>query len=78
MRGLDGGQACGVAASALLTCRPLTPWHGFAWCRIKDLFSVCVCMEDGPPKPDPFPVARACQLLGVAPKDTIMVRSGRV
>lgn len=37
------------------------------------LFECCVCMEDGPPKPDPFPVTRACTLLGVRPQDTIMV-----
>jgi phosphoglycolate phosphatase-like HAD superfamily hydrolase len=26
---------------------------------------VCVCMEDGPCKPDPFPVRSACEQLGV-------------
>lgn len=33
--------------------------------EIADLFDVRVCMEDGPPKPDPFPVTKACELLGV-------------
>lgn len=30
-------------------------------------------MEDGPAKPDPFPVTRAAELLGVDPKDTALV-----
>ncbi|CAN0305684.1 unnamed protein product, partial [Hapterophycus canaliculatus] len=30
-------------------------------------------MEDGPAKPDPFPVIRAAKLLGVNPKDTALV-----
>jgi len=33
--------------------------------KLADMFDVCVCMEDGPPKPDPFPVKKACELLGV-------------
>ncbi|CAN0013266.1 unnamed protein product [Choristocarpus tenellus] len=37
------------------------------------LFKVCVCMEDGPPKPHPFPVARAAELMGVNPKETALV-----
>jgi histidinol-phosphate aminotransferase len=32
---------------------------------IRDLFSVVVTMEDGPPKPDPTPVRRAVDQLGV-------------
>ena len=30
-------------------------------------------MEDGPAKPDPFPVAQASKLIGVDPKDTALV-----
>jgi HAD superfamily phosphatase len=30
-----------------------------------DMFDVKYCMEDGPSKPDPEPVRRACQMLGV-------------
>lgn len=30
-------------------------------------------MEDGPAKPDPFPVTRAAELLGVNPEDTALV-----
>eukprot|EP00752_Nemacystus_decipiens_P005173 g4694.t1 len=37
------------------------------------LFKASVCMEDGPAKPDPFPVARAAELLGVKPQDTALV-----
>lgn len=36
-------------------------------------FPNCVCMEDGPPKPDPFPVLRACELLGLPPHDCLMI-----
>jgi HAD superfamily hydrolase (TIGR01548 family) len=42
--------------------------------KIDHLVKTCVCMEDGPPKPDPFPVKRACELLGVeCSPDVIMV-----
>jgi histidinol-phosphate aminotransferase len=33
--------------------------------EIRDLFAVVVTMEDGPPKPDPAPVRRALERLGV-------------
>ena len=35
--------------------------------NLDHLFRVCICMEDGPPKPDPFPVRCACERLGVPP-----------
>ena len=35
--------------------------------KLDHLIRACVCMEDGPPKPDPFPVQRACECLGVTP-----------
>jgi HAD superfamily hydrolase (TIGR01548 family) len=35
--------------------------------NLAHLFKAHACMEDGPPKPDPFPVQRACELLGVSP-----------
>lgn len=42
--------------------------------KIDHLFDVCVVMEDGPPKPDPFPVLRALELMKVQPgKEVIMV-----
>ncbi|CAM9307501.1 unnamed protein product, partial [Sphacelaria rigidula] len=40
---------------------------------LSGLFKVCVCMEDGPAKPDPFPVVRAAELMGVDPKNTALV-----
>jgi|EP00624_Nannochloropsis_granulata_P003961 imidazoleglycerol-phosphate dehydratase len=49
-------------------CDKFLETHGIA-----HFFRVCVCMEDGPPKPDPFPVSRACTLLGVAAQDTLMI-----
>jgi len=41
--------------------------------KLEKYFKVCVCMEDGPPKPDPFPVAEACKLLGVAPSKAVIM-----
>lgn len=49
-------------------CDKFLETHGLA-----HLFRVCVCMEDGPPKPDPFSVSQACTLLGVEPQDTLMI-----
>ncbi len=49
-------------------CDKFLQTHGLA-----DFFKACVCMEDGPPKPDPFPVQQACKLLDVAPQNTLMV-----
>ena len=40
---------------------------------IDHLFEVSVCMEDGPPKLDPFPVIQACELLGVEPSDKVLM-----
>lgn len=37
------------------------------------LFKCCVCMEDGPPKPDAFPCRFAAEKLGVENAATIMV-----
>jgi len=60
---------------AIVTGRPRSDCDKFLRLhKIDHLFPVCVCMEDGPPKPDPFPVLRACELLGVKPsQDVIMV-----
>jgi len=42
--------------------------------NIEQYFPVCVCMEDGPHKPHPFPVLEACRLLNLEPGlDVIMV-----
>jgi HAD superfamily hydrolase (TIGR01548 family) len=42
---------------------------------LSDLFPVHlrVCMEDGPCKPDPFPVAHGCKLVGVTPSKCMMI-----
>uniref|UniRef100_I2CQQ1 Imidazoleglycerol-phosphate dehydratase n=1 Tax=Nannochloropsis gaditana (strain CCMP526) TaxID=1093141 RepID=I2CQQ1_NANGC len=49
-------------------CEKFLKTHGLV-----HFFRACVCMEDGPPKPDPFPVRQACAVLGVDPGDTLMV-----
>lgn len=38
-----------------------------------DLFDAFYCMEDGPSKPDPFPVRRCCELLGVEPTKAVLL-----
>ena len=41
---------------------------------LEGLIAASYCMEDGPSKPDPFPVSRCCELLGVQPgPDVILV-----
>jgi len=30
-------------------------------------------MEDGPPKPDPTPVLKACEYLGVSPSSSVLM-----
>jgi HAD superfamily hydrolase (TIGR01548 family) len=40
---------------------------------ISHLFDAHYCMEDGPSKPDPYPVIRCCELLGVKPSETVVL-----
>lgn len=40
---------------------------------LESLISASYCMEDGPSKPDPFPVKRCCELLGVAPGPEVVL-----
>ncbi|CAN0415748.1 unnamed protein product, partial [Discosporangium mesarthrocarpum] len=40
---------------------------------LEHLFKACVCMEDGPAKPDPSPVLKAAELMGVDPKETALI-----
>lgn len=41
---------------------------------LENLVGACYCMEDGPAKPDPFPVLQTCKLLGVEPSlDVVLV-----
>ena len=49
-------------------CLKFLKLHG-----IDHLFKCCVCMEDGPPKPDPFPVNEACKLLGIEPSSSVVL-----
>ena len=41
--------------------------------KLDHMVDACVCMEDGPPKPDPFPVQEACRLLGVEPSRSVVL-----
>jgi len=68
-------KRCGKNGMAVVTGRPKKDCDKFLRLhKIDHLFDCCVCMEDGPPKPDPFPVMRALELLGKdAGKDVVMV-----
>jgi HAD superfamily hydrolase (TIGR01548 family) len=49
-------------------CMKFLQQHG-----LEDLISATYCMEDGPSKPDPFPVRRCCELLGVDPSESVVL-----
>eukprot|EP00978_Attheya_sp_CCMP212_P003956 scaffold8420_cov48-Attheya_sp.AAC.1 len=58
---------------AIVTGRPRSDCDKFLKLhKLDHLFDVCVCMEDGPPKPDPFPVQRACELLAIHPGPSVV------
>ncbi|MCK4629367.1 MAG: HAD family hydrolase [Sedimentisphaerales bacterium] len=43
-------------------------------CKVHNLdFAGIVTREDGPAKPDAFPILRACELMGVLPQETVVV-----
>lgn len=67
-------KRCG-ANIAIVTGRPRKDCDKFLKLhKLDEMIDVSVCMEDGPPKPDPFPVSKALELLGVKPsKEVIMV-----
>lgn len=52
---------------------PLCPSPSSRPSSLSDLFKARVCMEDGPAKPNPFPVLRAAELMGVSPAQTALV-----
>ena len=59
---------------AIVTGRPRKDCEKFLKIHNLDhLFDCCVCMEDGPPKPDPFPVLKACELLGIKPSPSVIL-----
>jgi HAD superfamily hydrolase (TIGR01548 family) len=59
---------------AIVTGRPRKDCDKFLRLhRIDHMFGACVCMEDGPAKPDPFPVVRACELLGIKPSLSVIM-----
>jgi len=67
-------RRCGSNGMAIVTGRPKSDCDKFLQLHgIDHLFDVCVCMEDGPPKPDPFPVKRACELLSVKPSKAVVM-----
>lgn len=41
--------------------------------NLEHLVHSCVCMEDGPAKPDPFPVIKCCELMGIAPSASVIL-----
>ena len=67
-------KRCSEKKMAIVTGRPRKDCMAFLKNnKIEHLFPVCVCMEDGPPKPDPFPVLRACELLNVEPSENVIM-----
>ena len=48
-------------------------YHSHTPLQLTDLFDCCVCMEDGPAKPDKFPFLKACELLSVSPATAVIV-----
>jgi len=59
---------------AIVTGRPRKDCDKFLQTHnLGDLFKVRICMEDGPPKPDPTPCRLAIQALQVEPKKCIMI-----
>jgi len=49
-------------------CMTFLQLHG-----LQDMIDATYCMEDGPSKPDPFPMRRCCELLGVEPSPTVVL-----
>lgn len=59
---------------AVVTGRPRKDCHKFLKLHgLDEIFPICVCMEDCPPKPDPQPVLLACQGLGMSPSECLMI-----
>eukprot|EP01038_Epipyxis_sp_PR26KG_P012386 gene12386-16614_t len=59
---------------AVVTGRPRNDCYKFLNThKIAQYFPVCICMEDAPAKPSPFPVLLACSRLGVSPSVSLMI-----
>lgn len=59
---------------AIVTGRPRKDCEKFLKANsLESLIDCCVCMEDGPPKPDPFPVKEACRLMGIEPSPFVIL-----
>jgi HAD superfamily hydrolase (TIGR01548 family) len=57
-----------VTGRPRMDCMKFLEEHG-----LDEIVTVTYCMEDGPSKPDPFPVQRACELLGVTPGPSVVL-----
>lgn len=57
-----------VTGRPRLDCMKFLRDHG-----LEDLIDAMYCMEDGPSKPDPTPVLRVCELLGVEPGPSVVL-----
>lgn len=40
---------------------------------IEEFINVCYCAEDGPKKPDPYPVQKICQQMGIRPDKSVVL-----
>jgi len=57
-----------VTGRPIKDCEKFLKLHGL--CHLVDC---SVCMEDGPAKPDPFPVLECCKRLGVDPSSSVVL-----
>lgn len=62
------GNVAVVTGRPRKDCDKFLQTHG-----LKDIFPVCVCMEDAPAKPNPRPVQIAAEKLGINPDNCIMI-----
>jgi len=57
-----------VTGRPIKDCEKFLKLHG-----LSHLVDCSVCMEDGPAKPDPFPVLECCKRLGVDPSSSVVL-----
>jgi HAD superfamily phosphatase len=62
-----GGMAV-VTGRPRKDCETFLKLHG-----LEHLFAVSVCMEDGPPKPDPHILLQACKEMGISPSPLVLM-----